>query len=590
MYGKREGGMSVQRNFKFKENGHLITITGYVGKSLVVEIPAAINGRKVVAIGKECFLNAPITDVIFPPTITQIGAGAFCGCNQLEGVYLGGAQIKTIYKDAFKNCIALSEIELPGSLGVINAGTFEGCINLKSIRLPGGLTRICGDAFRDCMALERIETYQAIEGLPSGVNYIGKNAFENAPIAEDISSVLIKNTTKVGKLEDKKDHLTIKEKNYISIVQKNTGWDFETTIERMEEAKEKGIPYKYYIKSLYWQRNEKERNAYALRVKNSNNAEVRATYLDYISKATGWTSEEAKAAIKKANAACGCSYKDYYNFKLYELPEEKQQEYLTLGVWEAVFMKYNTNLKSLQSIDNKLLFNERFSPFLNRVWFSNKELTYESFVQNIKGLKGIMVKPAGGTQGKGIMKFDLTEEKDTRQIYDEIMSAPLSVIEEYLVQHKTMSEFAPDSVNTVRVMTLVDHGACHHIYAGFRTGRGGIVDNFHAGGVVATIDTTTGIVIHDAVDLQGEHYQTHPISGKQYRGFAVPNWDKVLATTREAAMTLDGFGLVGWDMAVTEGGVAIIEANAGPSHTIIQLPYVDDRVGQKYIVEPFLDI
>ena len=168
------------------------------------------------------------------------------------------------------------------------------------------------------------------------------------------------------------------------------------------------------------------------------------------------------------------------------------------------------------------------------------------------------------------------------------MAMKKMLCEECIRQHPDIAAFNPSSVNTVRVLTIVDQGKCHHIYAGFRMGRGALVDNFHAGGIIASVDVKTGITCMDAIDLDGVHFPVHPDSKLQTLGFQLPNWDKVLEITEKAALRLEGAAMVGWDVAITPEGACLVEGNSEPSHTIIQLPYIDSRQGMKKLVEEFL--
>ena len=93
--------------------------------------------------------------------------------------------------------------------------------------------------------------------------------------------------------------------------------------------------------------------------------------------------------------------------------------------------------------------------------------------------------------------------------------------------------------------------------------------------------------LYTAWELRG--YPVHPLSGLATKGFQIPHWDKVLAVTEEAARRLEGVGMVGWDVAVTQDGVCLIEGNSEASYQIIQLPYVEDGIGMKKIFDRFLD-
>ena len=46
--------------------------------------------------------------------------------------------------------------------------------------------------------------------------------------------------------------------------------------------------------------------------------------------------------------------------------------------------------------------------------------------------------------------------------------------------------------------------------------------------------------------------------------------------------------MIGWDIAVTEEGVSLIEGNSESNYQFAQLPYIEEGLGVKYKFEPFL--
>ena len=55
--------------------------------------------------------------------------------------------IRFINDEAFKDCVALTTIELPKELSTIGKDAFSGCVKLKSISIPNGATSIGAGAF-----------------------------------------------------------------------------------------------------------------------------------------------------------------------------------------------------------------------------------------------------------------------------------------------------------------------------------------------------------------------------------------------------------------------------------------------------------
>lgn len=396
-----------------------------------------------------------------------------------------------------------------------------------------------------------------------------------------------------------------KEQEYIDYVCEASGWSREETIEAMKKARKEGISYKYYAKKRLWtgdgkQAEKAQKNAAA--AKERTRAEIEHA-LEEVMKATGWSRTAADEKIRQARRDCGSSYKDYYRFRLYEKTPEQQREYFTLGVFEALSFKYNPDPDAIKVLLQKGRFAKRFDSLFGRVWFINRDISFEDFAEKVKGLNQLICKPLSSTQGKGIVRICFSDYKDLKAVYDDLMGRKKMICEECIVQHPEIAAFNASSVNTVRVLTIVDgtgeERRCHHVYAGFRMGRGQLVDNFHAGGIIASVDPRTGITCMDAIDLEGNHYPVHPESGLSTLGFKLPNWDKVLEITEKAALKLavrtgedgkvTGAGMVGWDVAITPEGTCLVEGNSEPSHSIIQLPYIESGRGMRHLVEDFLD-
>ena len=137
----------------------------------------------------------------------------------------------------------------------------------------------------------------------------------------------------------------------------------------------------------------------------------------------------------------------------------------------------------------------------------------------------------------------------------------------------------PSSVNTIRVCSARDRaGQVHIIGASLRGGGGGsVVDNLHADGVQYPVDVASGCILRGGVKHNGEkNILFHPSTGTKMIGLQIPHWDKILTTVQEAGKLLPNMRYIGWDIAVTEEGCEIIEANYGQGSNGMQ----QDGVGK----------
>lgn len=80
-----------------------------------------------------------------PDMVTEIGADAFFGCEELEKIVIPNL-VKTIGKRAFCACANLTKVVIPDSVIEIGSGAFDECDSLTEVHLPASLRKL-GMAF-----------------------------------------------------------------------------------------------------------------------------------------------------------------------------------------------------------------------------------------------------------------------------------------------------------------------------------------------------------------------------------------------------------------------------------------------------------
>lgn len=101
-----------------------------------VEIPAAVDGYPVVAIGDYAYFGmSKITSVVIPDSVVTIGNGAFYMCYALEEVTIG-ANVAVIGNGSFCDCNVKS-VSIPKSVTTIGNRAFEGCFFLTDVTYEG---------------------------------------------------------------------------------------------------------------------------------------------------------------------------------------------------------------------------------------------------------------------------------------------------------------------------------------------------------------------------------------------------------------------------------------------------------------------
>lgn len=169
-------------------------ITGYIGTSSSITVPAKVNNKVVSTVTALCTNNfksritavtlsagirnistSALSDYVnlervsLPDTLTTIGTTAFYGCTSLAAVTVP-ASVSSIGDAAFANCTSLLSANLTCIATNIPSRLFDGCVSLSTVTLPAYIDSIGSDAFSGCRSLKSIS-------IPDGVKTIGSSAF-----------------------------------------------------------------------------------------------------------------------------------------------------------------------------------------------------------------------------------------------------------------------------------------------------------------------------------------------------------------------------------------------------------------------------
>lgn len=126
--------------FEYEDVDGGISIIGFNGSNEIVVIPQSIDGKTVVSIGKDAFVNnSTIRGLRISDSVHTIGDSAFMNCLELE-VFVSGSGLKKLDSYCFNSCTKLRDVELNQGLeSMIQCFSFA---DISTIEIPSTVTEM----------------------------------------------------------------------------------------------------------------------------------------------------------------------------------------------------------------------------------------------------------------------------------------------------------------------------------------------------------------------------------------------------------------------------------------------------------------
>ncbi len=275
----------------------------------------------------------------------------------------------------------------------------------------------------------------------------------------------------------------------------------------------------------------------------------------------------------------GISLKEEFSLRFYEKKHEEKENYISFRNRFQYTSHLNDYDYAYHLLEDKYNCFLKYQPFYKRdVVCIETEDDYPVFEQFVKKHPTFVVKPALLAYGWGVHKQTISPNEQLHDVFMDILQegsaiqekhhitadAKRFVLEELIDQSDKLGCLHPFSVNCVRLTTIVIDGNVHFFYPRLKVGRNGnFISNAGDDGLLVGVETETGILETDAGDEFGNIYEYHPNSKIRFKGFQIPDWDELLQLGEQIALEVaPRVKYIGWDMAYTNSGWSILEANA----------------------------
>jgi hypothetical protein len=205
----------------------------------------------------------------------------------------------------------------------------------------------------------------------------------------------------------------------------------------------------------------------------------------------------------------------------------------------------------------------------------------------IRKQRAVMAKPVIGNGGRGVQLLEFKDggfqrngvQIDESKLSWSLLGACDTLVSVYVRQGSFANGLYPKSVNTIRVLTMLDPDTQSPFIADavIRVGcnKSAPVDNVSSGGFVCNIEPDSGRLSNAVagfyLDGPVRRIECHPDTGMVFADQVIPDWESIREQVVILAAKFPMLPYIAWDLAILDEGISIIEANSWSELGSIQM-------------------
>ena len=247
-------------------------------------------------------------------------------------------------------------------------------------------------------------------------------------------------------------------------------------------------------------------------------------------------------------------------------------EYIPEDLYACRIERYFTDRDAARYLDNKCYYYSFFANIrqpelivmrMGGYWIDpeRRMISAEKAKEIFLGTPDVVIKKAFNSEGGFGVFFPV--ENDKAVIFDEACKdGDDIVIQKKIIQHESYRALHPQSVNTLRIMSLITRKEVRILKVCVRIGAGSSsVDNICNGGFFVGVDKD-GVTMDIGAGADGRVLREHPDLHYALGGIKLPGIDKAVELVKKAHGIMSHCRLAAWDIAIDADGEAVlIETN-----------------------------